>query len=210
MKFLPAKAVQQCIDDVSSVCFDTYSVVPHVQIEDHMRQTLPYFPFVVEYILRELLKNSMRAIVEYNKILLGNSIQNVKKYFEENRQEPLCKILITSDPDDEHFTIAIKDQGGGIAETDDQIFRYMFTGDIKKADGTKEEEEKATDILADFQERMIQSSRQMYGYGFGLPICLLYAQFFAGSLTIRQVSRIGADVYLRLGFIHTDSERIKI
>lgn len=50
----------------------------------------------------------------------------------------------------------------------------------------------------------------MYGYGFGLPICLLYAQYFDGSLTLRQISRIGADVYLRLGFIHTHSERIKI
>ncbi len=53
-------------------------------------------------------------------------------------------------------------------------------------------------------------SKQMYGYGFGLPISLLYAQFFGGSLTLRQVSRIGTDAYLRLGFIHTNSERIKI
>jgi len=53
-------------------------------------------------------------------------------------------------------------------------------------------------------------SKQMYGYGFGLPICRLYAKFFDGSLTLRQVSQIGADVYLRLGFIHTKSDRIKI
>ena len=131
MNFLPAQAVQQCIDDVSSICFEKYSVVPHVQIEDHMRLPLPYFPNVVDYILRELLKNSMRAVVEYHKGLLGN-IQNVKKYFEENREEPLCKILITSDPGDEHFTIAIQDHGGGIDATDEKIFRYMFTGKKNK------------------------------------------------------------------------------
>jgi hypothetical protein len=50
----------------------------------------------------------------------------------------------------------------------------------------------------------------MYGYGFGLPICRLYAQVFDGSLTLRQISNFGTDVYLRLGFIHTHSERIKI
>ena len=50
----------------------------------------------------------------------------------------------------------------------------------------------------------------MYGYGFGLPICRLYAELFAGSLTIQQVSRIGTDAYLRLGYIHTNSELIKI
>lgn len=50
----------------------------------------------------------------------------------------------------------------------------------------------------------------MYGYGFGLPICRLYARFFGGSLTLQEISRFGADAYLRLGFIHTDSERIKI
>jgi len=131
MKFSPAKAIQQCIDDVSSICYDTYSVVPHVQIEDYMHQSLPYFPNVVEYILRELLKNSMRAIVEYHQVSLGN-IHNVKKYFEENRQEPLCKVLITSDSEDEHFTIAIQDRGGGIDETNEKLFQYMFTGKEKK------------------------------------------------------------------------------
>ena len=69
----------------------------------------------------------MRAVVEYHQFTLGH-LQNVKRYFEENRDLPLCKISITSDPEDEHFTIAIKDQGGGINETEEQIFRYMFTG----------------------------------------------------------------------------------
>ena len=44
IKFLPVKTVQQCIDDVSSICFETYSVVPHVQIEDNMSEPLPFFP----------------------------------------------------------------------------------------------------------------------------------------------------------------------
>lgn len=50
----------------------------------------------------------------------------------------------------------------------------------------------------------------MFGYGFGLPICRLYAQMFDGTLTLQQVSQIGTDAYLRLGFIHTNSQEIKI
>jgi pyruvate dehydrogenase kinase 2/3/4 len=168
MNFSPASAAQQCIDDVSSICFDTYSVVPHVQVEDYMRTTLPYFPDIVEYILRELLKNSMRAIVEYHQSLLGN-MQDVKKYFEEHRQEPLCKVLITSDPEDEHFTIAIQDQGGGIDETNEKIFQYMFTGKGKlilvklnfclviEGDVPKDDEGEETDVLGVFQDTMIKS-----------------------------------------------------
>ncbi|CAF4511535.1 unnamed protein product, partial [Rotaria magnacalcarata] len=57
-------------------------------------------------------------------------------------------------------------------------------GDVKK-----EEEEEETDVIADFQERIIQSNKQMYGHGIGLPICRLYAEFFGGSLTLRQASR---------------------
>lgn len=53
-------------------------------------------------------------------------------------------------------------------------------------------------------------TKQMFGYGFGLPICRLYAQMFAGTLNLHQVSHIGTDAYLRLGFIHTPSEQIKI
>lgn len=127
MKFLPAKAVEQCINDVSSICFETYTVVPHVVIENNIKDPLPYFPNILEYILRELLKNSMRALVEYQKMSLG-SVQNVKKYFDENRDKPLCKVILAADPSDEHFTIAVKDNGGGFDENDDQIFKYMFTG----------------------------------------------------------------------------------
>lgn len=127
MKFSPNKAIQQCIDDVSAICFETYSVVPHVQIEDNLVEPFPYFPNIVEYILRELLKNSMRALVESHKASLG-TIQGVKQYFQENREKASCKISITSDPTDDHFTIAVRDHGGGITDADEQIFRYMFTG----------------------------------------------------------------------------------
>lgn len=127
LNFSPEKIVQQCIDDVSSICFDTYSVIPNVQVENFMSESIPYFPYVVEYILRELLKNSMRAVVESHKVLLGN-MQNVKRHFEEHRDGSLCKVLITADPDTEQFTIAVQDQGGGINETNEKLFRYMFTG----------------------------------------------------------------------------------
>ena len=127
MDFSPAKIVQNCIDDVSSICFNTYSVVPSIQIENHMHHSIPYFPQVVKYILRELLKNSMRAIVEYNQVLLGN-MQNVKKSFEENQHQPMCKVLITSDLDDEQFSIAVQDRGGGFNVPIEKVFRYMFTG----------------------------------------------------------------------------------
>lgn len=149
MKFSPIKTIQQCINDVSSICYDTYSVVPKVQIEDHMQQTLPYLPNIVEYILRELLKNSMRAIVEYHKMSLG-SVQKVKEHFEQTHEEPLCKILITSDPGDEHFTIAIQDHGGGIDESSETLFRYMYSGNVPK-------EDEETDVLADFQDTIIRS-----------------------------------------------------
>ena len=127
MNFQPVKAVEQCINDVSAICFETYTIVPHILIENDIKQPLPYFPNILEYILRELLKNSMRALVEYHKTSLGN-VQNVKKYFDDHREKPLCKVVLAADPNDEHFTIAIKDYGGGIEENDEQIFKYMFTG----------------------------------------------------------------------------------
>ncbi|UJR35858.1 hypothetical protein I4U23_028602 [Adineta vaga] len=205
MDFSPKKVVQQCIDDVSSVCFETYGVVPPVQIENHIHHAVPYFPDVVEYIVRELLKNSMRALVEYHTVLYDN-LKNVKKCFEDHQQDPLCKVLISADPSDEHFTISIQDRGGGINESMENIFRYLFTGDTVK----EEKEINSPYFVYSFQDPSVHCSKQMYGYGFGLPICLLYAQFFCGSLTFHQISRIGTDVYLRLSFIHTDSERVKI
>jgi hypothetical protein len=46
---------------------------------------------------------------------LGN-IENVKKYFDEHRDKGLYKVVIASDPSDEHFTIAVRDHGGVIDE----------------------------------------------------------------------------------------------
>ena len=65
-------------------------------------------------------------------------------------------------------------------------------------------------LLNQASREIFFSSKQMYGHGFGLPICRLYAQLFGGSLNLRQVPHIGTDVYLRLGFVHTDSNRIRI
>ncbi|CAF3736251.1 unnamed protein product [Rotaria magnacalcarata] len=156
MKFSPAKVAQQCINDVSSICFETYTVVPHIELENNIHEPVPFFPNIVEYILRELLKNSMRAVVEYNKISFGK-MQNVKKYFDDNRDKPLCKVVISSDPVDEVFTIAIRDEGGGINASYDEIFRYMFTGNVTEADEANKEETEEIGILSDFQERMVQS-----------------------------------------------------
>ena len=247
MNFSPLETVQQCIADVSAICLEHYSVVPHVQIENHINQSFPYFPNVMEYILRELLKNAMRAVVEYSEKVLGN-VESVKQYFEENRDLPLCKVLITSDPADEHFTIAIKDHGGGVNTNEERLFRYMFSGTDQRGivsswsllwlkvmwtNRSRQVSRKKrrrpsfspmhSNVYYNRKARLADvslldwvsvgisfRSKHMYGHGFGLPICRLYAQLFAGSLTLRQVPHIGTDVYLRLGFLNNNSERIRI
>ncbi|CAF1124390.1 unnamed protein product [Didymodactylos carnosus] len=211
MKFILNDLVQGCINDVSTICHDTYGAVPAVVIDNNLPQPFPYFPSVVEYILRELLKNSMRAVVEHSKTLLSKS-QNLTTYFESNRNKPLIKVTFTSDPADEHFDIVINDLGGGVAdEEQEKIFEYMYTGQSEHHEKACESEtDMGDDILSDFQERMVQSSKHMFGYGFGLPVCRLYAQCFNGSLNVRQIPSLGTDVYLRLSFIETTNQNVKI
>lgn len=127
MEFSPAKMVQECIDAVSSVCLEKYGIAPPVHVEDLMGYSVPYFPDVVEYIVRELLKNAMRALVEHHLARLSD-LTLVKAFFEAERDEPLCKVLITTDRDDEHFNIVIRDQGGGIDESPENLFQYLYTG----------------------------------------------------------------------------------
>ena len=55
---------QNAIDNASYICNRTHGDAPDVTILGRQDLTFPYIPSHIEYILVELLKNSMRATIE--------------------------------------------------------------------------------------------------------------------------------------------------
>lgn len=60
----PFEIAQQAISDVSYICERTHGDAPEVTIHGRTDLTFPYVPSHLNYMLIELLKNSMRATVE--------------------------------------------------------------------------------------------------------------------------------------------------
>ena len=56
--------VQDSIADAEETCMRTYSIAPDVNIMGNLDLTFTYIPEFLHYITFELLKNSMRAVVE--------------------------------------------------------------------------------------------------------------------------------------------------
>lgn len=98
--------------DVLQVCTETFGAAPEVAISGSGAQliTMPYIPTHLDYMLFELLKNAMRAVVESHR---GRSLPAV--------HVAICKAASS-------VTLRISDQGGGIAANQlDRVFQYGFT-----------------------------------------------------------------------------------
>jgi pyruvate dehydrogenase kinase 2/3/4 len=128
---------------------------------------LAYVPSHLHYILFELLKNSMRAVVEFH-----------------NHNPTLPPIDVVLAEGDEDISIKISDRGGGakFSHVSDVLgiprsgmnllWTYAYTTATRTGDITP-----------------------MAGYGHGLPLSRLYARYFGGDLQMISMQGFGTDAY---------------
>lgn len=112
--------------------------------------------------LFEVLKNSLRATVE--------------TYGADSDEFPPIKVIVAEGQDD--ITIKISDEGGGIPRKDiPLVWNYAFT--------TAEAQEVGDEFGgSDFKAPLA-------GYGYGLPIARLYAQYLGGNLKLISMQGYG-------------------
>jgi pyruvate dehydrogenase kinase 2/3/4 len=74
-------------------------------------RTFPYVPTHLHYIMLELLKNSMRATVEYHGV---------------DADYPPIKVVIADGSDNEDVIVKVSDEGGGIPRSNmKRIWSYV-------------------------------------------------------------------------------------
>ena len=207
------KCINQAIIDSENECKrcikygdleDTKQYLSNHRINcvDKRKNTLPftYIPQHLHHMVFEILKNSMRAIIENT----------------ENEDKGIDIVVI--DGEDGSVTIKISDIGGGIPRAELQkIWLYGYTTGHKDV-------MKHKDVLADiiaFAEKQNQLDYHkyvnsdlslmfdasvmgavkytpMFGLGYGLPITKLYANYFGGDCKIQSLHGHGTDAYLYL------------
>lgn len=172
---------------------------PPVQLICPKELTFPYVPGHLSHIVFELLKNSLRAVVER---------------FGPDKEDsfPPIKVIVVEGKED--ITIKISDEGGGIPRSAiPLIWTYMYT--------TME----GQNIDQDFQASDFKAP--MAGFGYGLPLSRLvslssttfslfrflislfstqYARYFGGDLRLISMEGFGTDVYIHLNKLSSSRE----
>lgn len=82
--------------------------LPEINVQGHLDATFPYILSHLEYIVGELLRNSVQAVVE--------------KYHDSPQPPPPIEVLICETP--QHVIMRISDQGGGIPR---EILPYLWS-----------------------------------------------------------------------------------
>ncbi|KAL7535369.1 hypothetical protein ACHAXR_006447 [Thalassiosira sp. AJA248-18] len=186
-KTSPYEIVKRAIDDAAFMCTRKYGDAPEVIITGRLDMTFPYVPTHLHYIMLELLKNSMRATVEYHGI---------------DADYPPIKVVIADGSENEDVIIKVSDEGGGIPRSNmKRIWSYLFTtADPEIQEG-----------MVAFNENVDHGiDSPLAGLGYGLPISRSYARYFGGDLSIMSMEGYGTDCFVYLTRLGNTKEPLPI
>jgi len=169
-KCSPTEVARDAMANARNLCLLHYAVAPEIRLFGNADLSFTYIPSHLHHMLFELLKNSMRATVEFH----GRDTVTL----------PAIRIVMAEGEED--VTIKISDEGGGISRNGVlRIWTYLYTTAHPPA------LEPNSPYQSDFQAPLA-------GLGYGLPISRLYARYFGGDLQVISMEGYGTDAYLHL------------
>jgi len=183
----PTKICRQAARAMSVICTETAGYAPPISVDTYKfgqktalepgeANIFSYVPQYLDYIIRELVKNSFHA-----------TLKNSTKEDISNYPVHISVGLDDAKPTDidglERIVIRVSDRAGGIPlEVGDRIWSYLYGAAANTG----------------------QKGTPMAGFGVGLPLSRLYAQYFGGQLDVRSVPGLGTDAYLVLRCFETE------
>lgn len=203
------------------------AAIPEIRIDGHLEVTFPYILSHLQYIIGELLRNSMQAVVEHHH-------KNPKKHGE--KPPPIEVTLCEAQ---QHVIIRISDRGGGIPR---DILPYLWS--FGKGPSTHQRLEnlgQVPSMAATLQELQVDSnfsdlqnlvpdrhvrpdsrSRQHHNgslttlsmrppslrLGMSLPLSRVYAEYWAGSLELHSLEGYGVDAFLQISKLGNKNEQL--
>lgn len=186
-------------------------MLPEIKLEGHLDATFPYILNHLEYIIGELLRNSIQAVVE--KQALGPSPPP---------PPPPIEVTVCEAP--QHVIIRVSDQGGGIPR---DILPSLWS--FSKGPRSTQRLENLTRVpkmAATLQEVRVDhgpaataaahatslsslSSRPPnLRLGMGLPLSRVYAEYWAGSLELHSLEGYGVDAFLQISKLGNKNEQL--
>jgi pyruvate dehydrogenase kinase 2/3/4 len=214
----------QAVKEMTRCAFGPDVALPEVRIDGHLDVTFPYILSHIEYIIGELLRNSMHAVTERHreKVRRRNSTAAAGN---SDTPPPIEVIICESD---QHVTIRVSDQGGGIPR---EVMPHLWSFTKGAAtDYILANLKQVPAMAATMQELQVGShgladqatSRTAHGnslatltsrsphlrLGMGLPLSRVYAEYWAGSLTLHNLVGHGVDVFLQISKLGNKPEQL--
>ena len=211
--------VEACWNRTSTLAKEAYGpscVLPDITIEGHLDATFPYILSHLQYVIGELLRNSIQALVERRSFLTDGP--------------PPIEVLICEAP--QLVIIRISDQGGGIPNevmpklwsfskgsrsqahlknlsqvpkmaATMQELKYPNPNSNKSSssDGNKERS-------YDGSLGSLTSRPPNLRLGMGLPMSRVYAEYWAGLLELHSLEGYGVDAFLQISKLGNKNEQL--
>ncbi|CAE7260988.1 PDK, partial [Symbiodinium sp. CCMP2456] len=162
----------ECTGRRPSVFVNAHSACGGKGTDDGQVPRFPYMPHVLKYIVSELLKNSCRATTD---MLSAHDLQ---------ADDFPINVVICADED--HVTICVADQAGGIPR-EANPWSYLYTTAEDGAYG---------------------GTKKLAGHGVGLPLSRLYARYLHGSLDLVSLPGYGTHAYVNLPRV--ESQQVEV
>lgn len=195
--------------------------VPEIHIEGHLSASFPYILNHLEYIVGELLRNSVHAVVE--------------KHVKSGKKGKAPPIEVTICESQQHIIIRISDQGGGVPR-DILPHLWSFTKGPRSQKFLENLAQVPT-MAATMQELHIddelgRADLRTPSYdsplspphpsslssltkrppnlqlGMGLPLSRVYAEYWAGSLELHSLEGYGVDTFLQISRLGNKNEQL--
>lgn len=212
------EVVENCARTTRELAQKAYGssvVIPEVTIQGHLGTTFPYIPSHLEYIIGELLRNSIQAVVEQTRSPSPSPIEVL-----------ICEAA-------QHVIIRVSDQGGGV---DRDVLPYLWSFSkgprrykrlqnlqrVPKLAGTLQELQLPSADEADNSKSGDGKSAHSSRYdgslssltsrppdlrlGIGLPMSRIYAEYWAGSLELHSLEGFGVDAFLQISKLGNRNE----
>ena len=213
------EVVTECGEKAKSLAKAAYGPscsLPSIILEGHLDATFPYILTHLQYIVGELLRNSLQAVVEKQSGLTDAL--------------PPIEVLICEAP--QHVIIRISDRGGGIPKDilpdlwsfgkgprSQTNLRNLLK--VPKMAATMQELKPASEApdeasldtsnskrLSDASLASLTSRPPNLRLGMGLPMSRVYAEYWAGSLEMHSLEGYGCDAFLQISKLGNKNEQL--
>lgn len=187
--------------------------IPDIEVQGHVDATFPYILSHLEYIIGELLRNSIQAVIDK------------QKSSDPNATPPPIEVTVCESQ--QHVTMRVSDLGGGVPqdalpylwsfskgphskkrlENLKQVPLMAATLQELKVDGDftrlQDVEHKPDASLSSLSSR--PPNRRL---GMGLPLSRVYAEYWAGTLELHSLDGYGVDAFLQISKLGNKNEQL--